>query len=108
MAHHQSGFSRWGTAFLSPFTIFNKLLEGDLVDDAESDQCGQGEGDADGEEVDIDGQLMRRFGLSGAGWFGGCHVAPCPVLNLMSLDGCSAQEKAHVSRFALNTWAPEV
>ena len=47
------------------------LLEGDLVDDAEADERGEREGDADGEEVHVDRQLV-----SGVGYVWRCHDSP--------------------------------
>ena len=44
-------------------------LEGDLVDDAEANEDGEREGDADGEEIHVDGELV-----GGAGRIRGCHL----------------------------------
>jgi len=54
-------------------------LEVDLVDDAEADERGEAERDADGEQVNIDGQPKAGVRLRGAGGLicvRGCHGAP--------------------------------
>src|ERR1017187_2231121 len=68
---------RWcGPGGRGPRTRALAGLERDLVNDAEANQCGEGETDSDGEQVHVDGQPVAGAGLRGAGCFGGCHKSP--------------------------------
>src|ERR1035437_8895994 len=81
------------------------LLEGDLVNDAETNERGERKRNADGEQIHVDGQPV------GGGWMrwaivvGGCHVDSLVTSVRWSVFALvymwASKEKAHISRFAL-------
>ena len=80
------------SAAAKPLSRGRDSLESDLVDNAEAHQRGQGKCDADGEEVDVQGKLVR-----GAGWVRGCHETPLFLMGGLNVCGRAQRESPRIA-----------